>query len=491
MSLYDGTNGPLIKVYIDNGGLTPSAFVLGVSTLAVGTSIPITSGTGNGTSITFNVTNSFTVGQTAKVAGFGVGSGVSLNGTYIIASRTATTFTVTSTKVGTTSGTGGVIIGDQLTTNLPYQSLVQIPSTDVRSISIRRGRTREDQTFQPGTMTVTLDNWSGVYDPQMLNSTFSFNGYSFFVAGRPMRVTATWSGTEYTLYSGYIEQIDLDQSLNPTVTITCVDLLAQLGKVNVTGTFGSWFILGGQFNYASFATAYNSICAAAQLNSTLYTANGTLQAWVPYQTSQTALSVLESLAQSQGGRSFVNRSGVLTGQGYDYIVPGSSSLNFSDQRTSGTIEYDDIAITPGSKYLRNQVILQGWQTPYSGSSSVLGTYTNTISAQQNGLISATVLTFGNVTNDSTNFNTIGQYLADHFATNAYRVDSLSFDVMNLNGFGGSVWAGFLGLELGQLVTVARTPVYTSAQNYNCLVQAINHDISPTGWRTSLNLSPAN
>jgi hypothetical protein len=482
MSLYDGTNGPLIKVYVDNAGLTPSAFVLGVSTLAPNTPVFVLSAVGNGTTIVFTCTNSFTVGQTVKVTGLTTATGVSLNGTYIISSRNATTFTVSSTKVGTTSGSGLAVVGDQLTTNTPYTSLVQIPSTDVRNISIRRGRTREDQTFQPGTMTLELDNWTGVYDPQMLNSTWSLGTYSYFSAGRAMRVTATWSGTEYNLYSGYIEQIDIDQTLNPIVTITCTDLLATLGSIDLTGIFGTSTGLG---YYGSSAVFADSVCRAANINPNLYSNTGTTVAYLSTITTQSAYDILQTLATGQGGRSFVDRSGVFRFQDYNNIVPGSTSLTFSDQRTSATIEYDDIAITSGAKYLRNQVIL----TDPAGNSV---TATNGYSSQQYGLRSAVLLSYGGVLGYSnTEFTTIANYLANHFATPSYRVDSISFDCMNLNGFGGSVWANFLPLELGQRVSVARTPIYTTATTYDCLVQSINHDISPTGWRTSLNLSPAN
>jgi len=487
MSLYDGTNGPLIKVYIDNAGLTPSAFVLGVSTLASGSSNISLSGTGNGTSITFSLTNTFTVGQTVRVTGFGISTGVSLNGTYIISSRTSSTFTVLSTKVGTTSGSGNCVVGDQLTTNTPYTSLVQIPSTDVRGISIRRGRTREDQTFQPGTMTLELDNWSGVYDPQMLNSTWSFNGYSFFTAGRPMRVTATWSGTEYTLYSGYIEQIDIDQTLNPIVTITCVDILKQLGIVNVSGTFGfKKAVPGILFTYTNSGEVAGIIARAANIPGTTGVggAGGAYQL-IMNNVSGTALSLLENLVALQGGRVYAAKDGSIYFDGYDGIVPGSTSLTLSDQRTTGTIEYDDISITPGSKYLLNQVILNNQDGTYNS------TYTNSYSAQQNGLVTKTLTTYNTYTGSGPAWSTPFQYLADHFASNAYRVDSLSFNVMNLNGFGGSVWASFLNLELGQRVSVARTPVYTTATTYDCLVQSINHDITPDNWRVSLNLSPAN
>lgn len=239
MSIYDGTNGPLIKVYVDSSGLSATAFILGLSTLS-STSATVTAGSGNGTTITFTASNSFTVGSTVTVTGLGIASGSSLNGTYIIATQSSTQFTVSAPgKLGSSTGTGTAKQGDVLTSAPTYGNLVQIPTTDVRSIAIRRGRTREDQSFQPGVATVVLDNWSGAYDPQMLNSTYSIAPYSFFSANRPMRITATMSGTEYSIFSGYIEQIEIDQTLNPTITLTLVDMLKNIANVSVSGTFGN------------------------------------------------------------------------------------------------------------------------------------------------------------------------------------------------------------------------------------------------------------
>ena len=56
---------------------------------------------------------------------------------------------------------------DTLGTYTPFSTLTQLPTTDVKKISIRRGRTREDQQVQPGSLTLTLDNTSGNYDPEL------------------------------------------------------------------------------------------------------------------------------------------------------------------------------------------------------------------------------------------------------------------------------------------------------------------------------------
>ena len=93
-----------------------------------------------------------------------------------------------------------------------------IPTTDVRTLSIRRGRTREDQVVNPGALTLVLENRTSTYDPDNTSSIYNWDGYSLLSAGLGVRVSATWSSTTYVLYRGYLEQLDIDESLDPIAT---------------------------------------------------------------------------------------------------------------------------------------------------------------------------------------------------------------------------------------------------------------------------------
>ena len=81
-----------------------------------------------------------------------------------------------------------------------------VSNTDVRSLSIRRGRSREDQAVQPGSLSLVLENRSGNYDPDNNASPYFWNGYSLLTRGMGVRISATWSGTTYVIYRGYLEQ---------------------------------------------------------------------------------------------------------------------------------------------------------------------------------------------------------------------------------------------------------------------------------------------
>ena len=473
MALYDGTNAPIIKVYLDTGSRNQEKFILNYSLLG----------------------------------------GSDLLGTYT-----------------------------------PFTTLTQLPTTDVKQINIRRGRTREDQQVQPGQLTFTLDNTSGSYDPELIKSalitaasgngttvTYTsnhnlnvgdivtvlnltatalnlklqtvttvsateftvsntatgsctgqttaayFSGYvnttvqNFLTASTGVRVTATMSGgTERNLFTGFIEQIDKDLSLEPTVTITCVDALAQLGRrrtnVNVN-TLGD-------------GDAVAKILTDIGWQGTLDgSANNFTVSSVP---TGDALQMIDQITSTQLGLFRIDSNGDAIWNGGDVFETGSFAGAFkyftmTDARTSNdVVEYDSISVIGGEKYMRNTINATNTRTD-----GVVTTFTkfNSAGAGRFGSIPASVNLFFAAADAST----AAQNLADQFANPQYRVDQISFECV---GFSSALWDNILLADLGVAVIVKRTPIYTTEKTYNCWIQQLNHDITPNTWRMSLTLSPA-
>jgi hypothetical protein len=72
--------------------------------------VPVTAATGNGATITYTARNNFLAGQTVTISGLGIASGASLNlANVIIASATASQFTVTNSTTGVSAGTGQAV----------------------------------------------------------------------------------------------------------------------------------------------------------------------------------------------------------------------------------------------------------------------------------------------------------------------------------------------------------------------------------------------
>lgn len=474
MTLYDGTNAPIIKVYLDTGNRNQGKFILNYSLL------------------------------------------------------------------------GG---SDTLGTYTPFSTLTQLPTTDVKKISIRRGRTREDHQVQPGQLVLTLDNTSGNYDPEWntsslvtaasgngttvtytssttflkvgdvvtivgltassLNlklqtvtsvtstqftvansatgscsgqtSAYFYSGYvntsdeNFLYMGTGVRVTAKMSGgTEYSLYTGFIEAMDKDLSLEPTVTITCVDAMAQLGRLqsNIdTNNLGD-------------SDAVDRILTSAGWNGVLdgTSSNYTVSS-VP---ANSALEMIDAITSPQLGLFRIDTDGNAVWNGGNVFASGSFAsaykwFTMTDARTStNVVEYDEISVIGGEKYMRNTI-----NTTNTRTDGVVQTITkfNSASTGRFGPVPADVTMYFTAADAST----ATQNLADQFATPQYRVDKISFDCV---GFSSTLWNNILQTDLGNAVIVNRTPIYSPELTYNCWVQEVNHDITPNNWRMSLTLSPA-
>ena len=343
-----------------------------------------------------------------------------------------------------------------------------VPITDIRSISIRRGRTREDQSNQPGNLTIILDNRLGTYDPDNSSSTYYWNSYSILMAGMDVRLSATYSSTTYVIYRGRIEIIDVDNSLDPTVTFSCVDSLALFGRTQLA-TLGSP-TYSGDTSSTRIGRILDTIGFSASARN--LTGSRTIQA-TSY--GSTALALIEEATNCEFGRFHIDRQGNAVEIPYENLFTTTNRFTLSDDRTAGTIEYDSIVTAPGAKYLTNSVTLSAATgTP---------TATNIVSITRYGTYSKS---FSYPLLDSATATTMAQTMADRYALPKTRVEHIEFDALGLS----SVWANLLQSDLGDRCSVLRTTVDSRSLSFTACIESLNHDITPDTWRVSLDLSPA-
>lgn len=106
-------------------------------------------------------------------------------------------------------------------------------SAYVRDVTIRRGRQRPVDRFTAGTATVVLTNTDARFDPRNLTGPYAAAGISGVLPMRPIRVSATYNGTTYRLFTGFIDSLSFGYApglRDATVTLACSDgmkLLAQ------------------------------------------------------------------------------------------------------------------------------------------------------------------------------------------------------------------------------------------------------------------------
>lgn len=343
-----------------------------------------------------------------------------------------------------------------------------IPTTDVRSIAIRRGRTREDQANQPGTLALILENRSGNYDPDNPSSTYIWNGYSILTRGLGVRVKATWSGTTYVIYRGYLEQIGVDASLDPVTTFQFTDALAQIGAYTVAA-------IASSYSGDTTATRVGRILDAAGWDASLRNISGS-RTMQPTTFGATALALSEQADNCEYGRFFADRQGNLTLLPYESLLTSPFRFTLSDTRNAGTIEYDTIQEAPGAKYLINTVTLN--QTSTSNQTAV-----NSISVTRYGTYQKTI---DAPLLDNSVAATMAQVYADQNALPYTRVERVEFDAVGLS----SLWPSLLQTDLGDNVNVERTTVDNRTRTFISIVESIDIDITPFNWRVGMNLSPS-
>lgn len=98
-----------------------------------------------------------------------------------------------------------VLIAPGADSNDPTPSWVDV-STDLRSVSIQRGADKHLDEDQPGTATITLNNFEGTYDND--NSGSPYVGQ--LITDMRVRVLAEWDGDLYERFNGYLDDIDLE-----------------------------------------------------------------------------------------------------------------------------------------------------------------------------------------------------------------------------------------------------------------------------------------
>ena len=112
----------------------------------------------------------------------------------------------------------------------------------VRNLSTHGGRQHFLDRIESSTCSLTLDNRDGFF----FNGTL--NGTTQIIQPRlPIKVTATWSGTPYTVYFGIIESVEehLADALNSDLAVSCSDLLKYLSlRYNSNPTLYASFVSG-------------------------------------------------------------------------------------------------------------------------------------------------------------------------------------------------------------------------------------------------------
>lgn len=376
-------------------------------------------------------------------------------------------------------GTNGPILKIRFFVN---GSFSDVPTTDLRSIELTRGRVRSDQRIDSGQMIMTLDNQSGDYDPDKSASPWYISGQTTLRADLRARLVASWAGSTYVLFDGYLETTKLDAGFDAKATMTFVDGISILGRytapsVKISSNNGETTAtrVGRMLTLAKWPTgsSWRAISGAVPLA-------GTAQ-------NMPIMDIINDCEDSEAGCFYISRTGVATFVTLKNKFTRPTQLTFNDDQSAGTVEYYDIDTNPGIFELINSALV-GYSPNTTTGEGVKKVSGKQISVNNKG----SVTKYGpKVLKVQTSIlaSSVAKKLATYYATRTKTpktlVQSISFNAIGL----GNLYPDFLETEIQDLCIVKRQTVDGRNQRFNLTIEGFKYQISPDDWDVTYFTSP--
>ena len=303
----------------------------------------------------------------------------------------------------------------------------------VRSWSSNRGKSRALDAFNAGNASIVLDNNTRDFDPTYAASPF----YGQIIPKRQIRI----SSNGVVQFYGLIDDWNLDYAPqgDSTAGVVCSDGFAQLANQTLTGATATSQLSGARVNAILDSADVNwpSDKRAVDSGEVLLGADV-----IP--DNGNALTYLQLVEASEGGRLFISKAGNLVFKDQNGVQPdGSSIVTFADDGSG--VKYTGMQVVYGSELLYNQAVV----SRVGGSTT---TANDTDSQQAYGIYTITktdLLMASDADVDALAVSLVKQYSEPEFRFEALTVD--------LNQITGPQQTAVLGLEIGDVALIKFTP----------------------------------
>jgi hypothetical protein len=346
-------------------------------------------------------------------------------------------------------------------------SLIVDVSNVVDSVSTKRGRSATADEFQTGTLTLRIVDQNGDFNPQNPSSPY----FGFLTPMRKVSISATYGGTTYPMFSGFITSYTTTTPRNANdvvyTTISAVDAtrLAQNAQIStVTGATAN-DLSGTRINQI-----LNTIGWPASMRDV---DSGLTRLQNDPGTARTALAALQTATNSEYGAIYVDASGSWTFQDRTVTVASvaATPVVFNDNgtdisyfnavwRTDDTLVFNQANITRTGGTVQNA----------TDAASVAKYFAHTYN-QQNLLMQT----------DAEALDYARAYVASRAETSV-RCDAIELDLYTDNYAAGTVAA--LDLDFFDPVTITTNQPGSSTLTKTLQVFGVAHNVTPNKWRTT-------
>ena len=332
----------------------------------------------------------------------------------------------------------------------------------VKSFSTNRGKNRQLDRFNAGSLNVTLVNLNRYFDPLYTASPF----YGQIVPRREVRVKSNGQFVFFGLIDDW--NLDYDISGNSTASFTAYDGFSLLSGQTLTAGTATVQLSGARINAVLNDPGVNWSTTARQIDA----GGQTLQADV-IAVGTEALGYINTIEASEPGLFFFAKNGDAVWKDRSAAVASSSAVVLSDDGTG--IPYHDIQVNYGSELLYNQaeVSRNAGGTAIADDLTSQATY-GVRTYQQSGLLM----------NSDAALGQLAVYIVSQYAEPEYRFSGVQ---LSLNKLSTADQNTVLGLDIGSVCRIKFTPNKVgSAIDKYAEVIGISHTGTPDNRMVTFN-----
>ena len=350
-------------------------------------------------------------------------------------------------------GTG--VLSDAASTPVDITALVN-------TVSVVRGRDRILDRHEAGRSTVTFTDVSGSFTPD--------GAYGDKILPmRQLKITATYSGVLYTLYSGFIDEWDYSYAPGEDaafVTLVATDAFRILNLTNVTAVAGS---SAGDTTGTRLGEILDEISWPA---SSRDFSPGLTTCQADPGTTRDTLTACQTITDTELGAFFTKTNGVLKFMDRNAIVKAHAAAPTVFVDTGSGIYYESIDFDIDDTILANDVTVQrtgGTAQNVSDATSIASFFLRDLS--RTGLLMDT----------DADALLQAQAILNERKDPELRIGSITIDAYQDTS--ARVIAA-LDTELFDPIKVTRTQPGGGTVTRTLSVQGIEHTITPSSWKTT-------
>jgi hypothetical protein len=306
----------------------------------------------------------------------------------------------------------GVLDTSTLAATFNPEPIVDL-TPDVYSISIKRGRNIMRDTYESGSATIRVLDPLSYFNPQNTLSPY----YGFLTPLRKLRVSATVSGVDYYLFSGYTTEYKYTYPQNQDtgyVDIICTDAFRLMQQATVTTVASA---TAGQDTGTRIGKILDQVSWPSSMRS-IDTGNTLCQ--VDPGTSRTSLDALKNAEFSEQGAFFINQEGTAVFLNRINVIKKYGDTPIEFNQTTG-IPYTNLVFAFDDKLIINSAgmtIVGGTQQVAENAASIIKYFSHQLN--ESNLVAQT---------DADALNIAKIYVATRAATDI-RIDSITVDLLD-------------------------------------------------------------